>query len=78
MHDDRMIRIREAQKHVDPVDPDSDPDPQHCILRKFNFITLNFSPSVLTPVLLLSNPPFLLRIQGSNPGLYQFNVCIDQ
>jgi hypothetical protein len=23
------IRIREAQKHVDPVDPDSDPDPQH-------------------------------------------------
>jgi hypothetical protein len=24
--DDRRIRIREAQK---PVDPDSDPDPQH-------------------------------------------------
>jgi hypothetical protein len=23
-----MIRIQEAQKHVDPVDPDS--DPQHC------------------------------------------------
>ncbi len=22
-------RIQEAQKHVDPVDPDSDPDPQH-------------------------------------------------
>jgi hypothetical protein len=28
---DRRIRIRiqEAQKHVDPVDPDSDSDPQH-------------------------------------------------
>jgi hypothetical protein len=28
---DRRIRIRiqEDQKHVDPVDPDSDPDPQH-------------------------------------------------
>jgi hypothetical protein len=24
------IRIQEAQKHVDPVDPDLDPDPQHC------------------------------------------------
>ncbi len=24
---DRRIRIQEAQKHVDPVDPD--PDPQH-------------------------------------------------
>jgi hypothetical protein len=23
-HDDRRIRIREAQKHVDPVDPDLD------------------------------------------------------
>jgi hypothetical protein len=32
LHDDRRIRILEAQKHVDPVDPDSDsdPDPQHC------------------------------------------------
>ncbi len=31
LHDDRRIRIREAQKHVDPVDPDldSDPDPEH-------------------------------------------------
>jgi hypothetical protein len=31
--DDRGIRIREAQKGMDPVDPDpdSDPDPeQHC------------------------------------------------
>jgi hypothetical protein len=33
---DRRIRIQEAQKHVDPVDPDSHPDPdsypdpQHC------------------------------------------------
>ncbi len=27
LHDDRSIRIRETQKHVDPVDPD--PDPQH-------------------------------------------------
>jgi hypothetical protein len=28
----RRIRIREAQKHVDPVDPDPDwdPDPEHC------------------------------------------------
>jgi hypothetical protein len=25
---DKWIRIQEAQKHVDPVDPDS--DPQHC------------------------------------------------
>ncbi len=23
---------QEAQKHVDPVDPNSDPDPQHCFL----------------------------------------------
>jgi hypothetical protein len=30
---DRRIRIQiqEGQKHVDPVDPDSDPDPQHCL-----------------------------------------------
>ncbi len=29
---DWWIRIQEVQKHVDPVDPnpDSDPDPQHC------------------------------------------------
>jgi hypothetical protein len=27
---DYWIRIREAQKHVDPVDPDSDSDPEHC------------------------------------------------
>jgi hypothetical protein len=27
---DKWIRIREAQKHVDPVDPGSDPDPGHC------------------------------------------------
>jgi hypothetical protein len=26
---DYWIWIREAQKHVDTVDPDSDPDPQH-------------------------------------------------
>jgi hypothetical protein len=25
---DYWIRIQEAQKHVDPVDPGSDPDPQ--------------------------------------------------
>ncbi len=24
----------EAQKHVDPVDPDSNPDPQHCFKYK--------------------------------------------
>jgi hypothetical protein len=29
LHDDRRIRIREAQKHVDPVEPD--PDPEHWI-----------------------------------------------
>jgi hypothetical protein len=28
---ERRIRIQEAQKHADPVDPDSDPDPQHCL-----------------------------------------------
>jgi hypothetical protein len=27
---DRRIRIREAQKHVDPVDP----DPEHCYSEK--------------------------------------------
>jgi hypothetical protein len=32
LHDDRRIRIREAKKHVDPVYPDSDPDPEHCFL----------------------------------------------
>ncbi len=32
---DRRIRIwiREAQKHVDLVDPDSDPDPEHWFLE---------------------------------------------
>jgi hypothetical protein len=30
--DDRGIRIQEAQKHVDPVDLDPDPDPEHCSL----------------------------------------------
>jgi hypothetical protein len=31
LHDDRRIRIRirEAKKHMDPVDPDSDSDPEH-------------------------------------------------
>ncbi len=28
---DLWIRIQKAQKHVDPVDPDSDPDPQQCL-----------------------------------------------
>jgi hypothetical protein len=30
------IRIKEAQKHTDPTDPDpdSDPDPQHWFKRK--------------------------------------------
>jgi hypothetical protein len=28
---DKWIRIQEAQKHVDPVDPDPDSDPQHCL-----------------------------------------------
>jgi hypothetical protein len=26
---DRRIRVQETQKHVDPVDPDSDLDPKH-------------------------------------------------
>ena len=30
---DLSIRIREAQKHVNPVDPDSDPDPQHWLVH---------------------------------------------
>ncbi len=30
MMDDRRMRIREAKKHMDPTDPDLDPDPQHC------------------------------------------------
>jgi hypothetical protein len=30
---DLWIRIREAKKHVDPVDPDSDMDPEHCLER---------------------------------------------
>jgi hypothetical protein len=31
--DDRRFRIQiqEAKKHTDPTDPESDPDPQHCI-----------------------------------------------
>jgi hypothetical protein len=33
---DRRIRIQEAQKHVDPVDPDPDSDPQHCLLPTDN------------------------------------------
>ncbi len=28
-----MIRIQEAQKHVDPVDPDPDSDPQQCFFQ---------------------------------------------
>jgi hypothetical protein len=36
LHDDRRIRILEAQKHVDPVDPDS--DPQHWFIgAKFKY-----------------------------------------
>jgi hypothetical protein len=27
---DLWIRIQEGQKHTDPTDPYSDPDPQHC------------------------------------------------
>jgi hypothetical protein len=33
LHDDRRIRIREAQKHVDPVDSDPDQDPQHWMVQ---------------------------------------------
>jgi hypothetical protein len=46
---DRRIRIQEAQKHVDPVDPDSDPDPQHClfhILVDIYFLILNVARTV--------------------------------
>jgi hypothetical protein len=46
LHDDRRIRIwiLEAQKHVDPVDPDpdSDPDPQHWFLLLKNMYLYNF------------------------------------
>jgi hypothetical protein len=37
---ERRIRIQEAQKHVDPVDPDpeSDPGPQHLLLA-FRVVT---------------------------------------
>ncbi len=30
-----QMRIRDAQKHTDPMDPDTDadPDPQHCLVR---------------------------------------------
>jgi hypothetical protein len=36
LYDDRRIRIRirEAKKHVDPVDP----DPQHCFYQLFFFV----------------------------------------
>ena len=37
---DRRIRIWKAQKHVDPVDPDSDPDPEHC-QQYISITTLN-------------------------------------
>jgi hypothetical protein len=37
MHDDRRIRIRKAQKHVDPVDPD--PAPEHCFFPFFHTLT---------------------------------------
>ncbi len=36
------IRIQEAQKHVDPVDPDPDSDGQHCLEQNcscFNVLT---------------------------------------
>jgi hypothetical protein len=32
-HDNRGIQIREAQKHVEPVDPNPDSDLQHCMMR---------------------------------------------
>jgi hypothetical protein len=42
IHDDRRIPIRilEAQKHVDPVDP----DPQHCFNLETYFISGHASP----------------------------------
>jgi hypothetical protein len=33
-----LIRIRETQKYMDPTDPDSDPDPQHCL--KYTVLTV--------------------------------------
>ena len=33
---DQWIRIREAQNHVDAVDPD--PDPQHCLKASIFFV----------------------------------------
>jgi hypothetical protein len=41
---DRRIRIREAQKHVDPVDPDPDSDPEHCLkVYKFRLGSTNLT-----------------------------------
>ncbi len=37
------IRIREAQKHVDPMDPESDPDLQHCFFIAKNFTKLKIT-----------------------------------
>ncbi len=43
---DRRIRIRiqEVQKHVDPVDPVSDPDPQHCCAGRLIAARMRNSP----------------------------------
>jgi hypothetical protein len=38
LFDDR--RIREAQKHMDPTDPDPVPDPQHCFQLSYSFFYL--------------------------------------
>jgi hypothetical protein len=44
----------EAQKHGDPVDPDSDshPDPEHCLLvKKMLYFLLDMGDSVLENIL---------------------------
>ncbi len=46
---DKWIRIREAQKHVDPLDPDS--DPQHWWKPNFNTSTLFWGQSVTESIL---------------------------
>ncbi len=52
LHSDRWIRIREAKKHVDPGDPDS--DPEHCLFQTdlCMYSDNKFLAMVLVPVYL--------------------------
>jgi hypothetical protein len=43
---DLWIRIRVAQKHMDPTDPDFDPDPQHWfVVKRVNFFIFIYRDS---------------------------------